>query len=200
MLPLLLSAALTLSGPHTPAACVLSDHYRWPMKVDESFRSLTATRVTIGAMLTSWPIVPLYAGHALPGWCAPRTGNELKTYSVAGWVRAKRMEDDGDWHVELTATQTGAVTKCIVVEIPPGDEGAQYTVARNQFVSRTGIAENFNGDVAAPVKIRVMGVAFFDGQHRGAKGTSNPPHGHGRCNSSNRALWEIHPVYSVVAP
>ena len=170
------------------------------MKVDESYRSLRATRVSIRTILTSFPIMPLYAGRSLPGWCAPRTGKELETFSVAGYVRTKRTEDDGDWHIELTATKSGPATTCIVVEIPSADEGAQYAAARSQFVARTGIAEDFSGDLAVPVKIRVIGPAFFDGQHRGAKGTSKPPHGHGHCNSSTRALWEIHPVYSVVAP
>ena len=41
-------------------------------------------------------------------------------------------------------------------------------------------------------------LAFFDGEHRGAG--MNPPHRHGRCNATTAALWEIHPVYAILAP
>jgi len=47
-------------------------------------------------------------------------------------------------------------------------------------------------------RVKVTGLAFFDGEHRGAGG--KPPHQHGRCNSKTAALWEIHPVYAVGAP
>ncbi|MBI4501420.1 MAG: hypothetical protein HY700_09695 [Gemmatimonadetes bacterium] len=59
--------------------------------------------------------------------------------------------------------------------------------------SRTG-----DEDFDPPVQLRVVGAAFFDGEHRGAG--SNNPLGHGRCNSSARALWELHLVYLVKRP
>jgi hypothetical protein len=46
----------------------------------------------------------------------------------------------------------------------------------------------------------VIGPAFFDAEHRGAKGSGKPPSGHGHCNASDSALWEIHPVYVVQQP
>jgi hypothetical protein len=94
----------------------------------------------------------------------------------------------------------GNVTNCIVIEIPPAKLNHAYFTARQEFLKAIGdagakIAQN--GDVSPPVRIRVTGLPFFDGEHRGAG--SNPPHQHGRCNSTVNALWEIHPVYSIGA-
>jgi len=45
-------------------------------------------------------------------------------------------------------------------------------------------------------------AASFDGFHQQDVATDAPPHAsqHGRRNSSLRALWEVHPVYSVTPP
>jgi hypothetical protein len=151
-------------------------------------------------MLGSWGVLPLYGGHSAPGWCAGRTSKELTVYSVTGWVRTKRNESDGDWHIELTAAAAGDPLRCIVAEIPDPSYGSQYQAARDQFVSVTGISATYSGGVATAVRIKVIGPAFFDGEHRGGRGTTNAPHGHGHCNASTRALWEIHPVYLVSSP
>jgi hypothetical protein len=88
-----------------------------------------------------------------------------------------------------------------VVEIPDSTFGASYEQARTDFLARLGGATpNASGDYPTPIKMRFIGAAFFDGFHRGKQGTTNPPSGHGRCNSSTSALWEIHPVYWVRQP
>src|SRR2546430_12006419 len=57
------------------------------------------------------------------------------------------------------------------------------------------------GEVTAPVRLRVIGTAFFDGEHRGGPDRRDQTDGsHGHCNLSARALWEIHPVYWVRPP
>jgi len=57
------------------------------------------------------------------------------------------------------------------------------------------------GVLARPVGARISGAAFFDGQHRrGGRRSDRVAGDHGRCNSSVRALWEIHPVYRVTSP
>ena len=53
-------------------------------------------------------------------------------------------------------------------------------------------------DVREPLAVRIRGAPFFDGQHRRTTRKRDVTDGgHGRCNSSLRALWEIHPVYAV---
>jgi len=88
------------------------------------------------------------------------------------------------------------VDSCIVVEIPDGlGNFAQARVDFDALVQSTSAGDQ---DFSPAVRVRVIGAAFFDGEHRGAG--ANPPHGHGRCNSSTRALWELHPVYFVKPP
>jgi len=55
--------------------------------------------------------------------------------------------------------------------------------------------------LAEPIAVQLVGAAFFDGHHRagGRRRDAIDPK-HGRCNSSLRALWEIHPVYRVEPP
>jgi hypothetical protein len=117
---------------------------------------------------------------------------------VTGWVRRVRTgESDGDWHIELTARQTSPVDSCLVLEIPAADLNGNYAQARLDLQSRA--SWDSHGDVLPPVRLRFIGAAFFDGQHRGAD-LAKADGSHGRCNSSARALWELHPVYWVREP
>jgi hypothetical protein len=45
------------------------------------------------------------------------------------------------------------------------------------------------GNLPTPVRVKVVGPAFFDGEHRRAPGTAIPPHNHGHCNRDSRSLW-----------
>jgi len=57
-----------------------------------------------------------------------------------------------------------------------------------------------HGDLRTPLAVSITGAAFFDGQHRKTTRRRDVPDGgHGRCNTSLRALWELHPVYEVSA-
>lgn len=54
---------------------------------------------------------------------------------------------------------------------------------------------------AEPVRLRFIGAAFCDGQHRaGPRRLERTDGTHGRCNASARALWELHPIYRVERP
>ncbi|MEO7354318.1 MAG: SH3 domain-containing protein, partial [Gemmatimonadales bacterium] len=105
--------------------------YRWAAKVDHSGVPDEGTHVTIPTML-GWPGVEI--GRDLGSLCADRGGRELRAYDVTGWVRrVKKHEEDGDWHVELTATKTAAVGNCIIAEIPDPERGAEYDTARTSL-------------------------------------------------------------------
>ncbi len=173
-------------------------HYRWTEKTDESLASLTPVRASITTMLTSWGLLS-FTGQARYK-CADRAGRELKVYSVTGLVRRVRTgESDGDWHIELTTRQASPTDSCIVVEIPPVAFSGKFNVARQDLQSL--VTWDSNGDVTPPVRLRFIGAAFFDGEHRGGATHRDQTDGsHGRCNSSARALWEIHPVYWVKRP
>jgi len=137
--------------------------------------------------------------------CAARLGREQNVYAVTGWVRRVKLhEDDGDWHIELTGERSTAVDSCIVVEIPAPSFGGTYQKARSELAALVDTASlTPQGNLRTPVRLRFAGLAFFDGIHqkrsRGPGGSTHAE-GHGRCNSSVRALWELHPVYGVTAP
>ena len=64
-----------------------------------------------------------------------------------------------------------------------------------------GAAVPPGGELTEPLRLRVIGPALFDGEHRGGPDRRDQTDGsHGHCNLSARALWEIHPVYWVKPP
>src|SRR5689334_6155426 len=104
-------------------------HYRWAQKTDTTLTTRPPIAVELDTIVTSW------AEPSLPAvdWCAPREGNERKTYSVVGWVRVFRLQADSDWHVELTATPTAPIGSCMIAEFPPIRYGAILASARRQL-------------------------------------------------------------------
>jgi len=174
-------------------------HYRWPEKIDSTFAGAPSEPVDITEILTDWEPRTLTARDK----CAPRAGREDTTYTVTGWVRRiKRHETDGDWHIEITEEEETPVTQCIVVEIPSPEHGAIYQKARDELDALVAsVSMNSRGDLDVPILLRFTGVAFFDGYHQSHPKKGGPPRArqHGRCNSSVRALWELHPVYHVEA-
>jgi len=182
------------AAPPAAAQRCAEPHYRWTEKVDTLLARPDPVPTTITAILTGWAPPDLTARDR----CADRSGRERTVYGVAGWVRrVDKRKDDGDWHVELTERPDSPPDSCIVVEIPSPRYGAVYAQARASLDSLLGKrAVGKNTLVARPRRVRVFGPAFLDGEHRrGAKMRIRDPHG--RCNSSIRALWEIHPVYRV---
>ena len=171
-------------------------HYRWAEKVSVALLRLAPDTTTIADMLTRWSIPA-----SLPernAWCAARVGRERIVYSVLGWLRdADTTKDDGDWHLELTQRPDDAREQCIVVEIPAPRWGRVYATARATVDTLLRAAKwGRHGRVDPPVRIRIVGPPFYDAEH--VHGRRRPrAEGHGHCNSSLRALWEIHPVYRV---
>src|SRR5438445_514559 len=99
-----LVAATTHLAGQTPGCS--EPHYRWSEKTDASLASVTPKRAFISTILKTWTPLAL-TGQALYT-CAPRSGRELETYSVTGWVRyLEKHESDGDWHLERTRGSHG---------------------------------------------------------------------------------------------
>ena len=175
--------------------CGGAHHFRWLEKTDLGEASLTPGAASIPAVL-HW--APLGLGQDLASWCAPRRGRELKAFAVAGWVRrVRKQEADGDWHVEITSTARSNPDSCIVVEIPDPSYDSRFSAARDALDALLhGSAIDASGDITPPVRVHFVGAGFYDGWHSSSTGAK----GHGRCNSSLGALWEIHPVFSVTSP
>ena len=195
--------ALGLAGLVTPAPLAAQvcrePHYRWTQKTDTALAQVAPQTTSVGVILATW--APPHLGPH--DRCAPRSDRELETYSVTAWVRrVDKFKDDGDWHIELTERADSPSDSCIVVEIPAPRYSPRYARARADLDSLIGNRKIRRGGVLArPMQAHFSGVAFFDGQHRrGGRRSETIDGGHGRCNSSVRALWEIHPVYRVTSP
>ena len=180
------AAAMPLCGP--------AAHYRWRQKISSSGFSQLPTSASVHAVL-QWGPLPFH-GHAISSWCKDRGGRELKPFSVLGWVRRTRTETDGDVHLEITAAAADAVGDCLVVEIPPDNLSPRFAKARNDLASLLSVSSITDRDFDTPIRLRFTGLAFWDGWHA----TTSLPSGHGRCNSTVGAAWELHPVFKVAAP
>ena len=173
--------------------------YRWSAKIDTTLAAITPQPASIPEMLQRWNPPAVTARD----WCVPRAGRELVVYQVGGWIRRlETSKDDGDWHIELTDRRDSPADSCIVVEIPLVELGGTYRQARADLGRLVaGRRRSKSGVLAKPVAVQIVGAAFFDGHHRaGARRRDPIDPKHGRCNSSLRALWEIHPVYRVERP
>lgn len=196
---LVVMLALPATRVRAQGAACAEPRYRWSAKTDTSLAALTPQPVAIPFVLGSWEPPPLTSRDR----CAKRDGRELALYSLSGWVRrVEKIKDDGDWHIELTDRRDSPTDSCIVVEIPPAKLSARYAQARADLDALLGTKKAVkNFSLADPVRVRITGAAFYDGQHRRGTPERNRIDGrHGRCNSSARALWEIHPVYRVERP
>jgi len=169
-------------------------HYRWSAKIDTALVAGTPVATTVTAVLTTWPLPDLTARNR----CAPRRDRELTVYEVTAWVRrVDKDKDDADWHIELTERPDSPPDSCLLAEIPAPGYGSVYALARaslDSLLGRRGV--RWNTLVPRPRRIRVVGPAFFDAEHRRGA-TLEIGKRHGRCNASLRALWELHPVYAV---
>ena len=194
-------AGLLAGAPGAPvgAQACREPRYRWTQKTDTALADLAPQATSVSAILATWAPPDLGPRDR----CAPRSQRELGVYGVTAWVRrVDKFKDDGDWHVELTERADSPADSCIVVEIPARKYSARYAGARAALDSLIGDRKIRRGGVLArPVRALISGAAFFDGQHRRGGRRSDKIDGeHGRCNSSVRALWEIHPVYHVTSP
>jgi len=175
-------------------------HYRWSDKVDTTLQTRPATPADIAGILTDWAPLSLTSKDR----CSPRVGREGGVFTVVGWVRRLRLhEADGDWHIEFTEARATPVGSCIIVEIPAERYGVVYGLARAALAALVDTTQlGPRGDLDPPVRVQFTGAALFDGFHQQQAAADASPHAsqHGRCNSSLRALWELHPVYSVTPP
>ena len=198
-----LAATLTLmAAVAVRAQSVCNEpHYRWSEKTDTTLATKASTAVDVTDIL-GWAPRTITAKDK----CANRIGRERNLYSVTGWVRRiKLREKDQDWHIELTENEDDTPVKasCIIVEIPDPAFGDVYGQARAQLAGLVDtLSLKTNGDLDQAVQVRFTGAALFDGYHQTRPANGGAPHAssHGRCNSSVRALWELHPVYRVDAP
>lgn len=186
--------AVTATRASAFPLCGTERHYRWSAKVTTSGFGQTPTKPSVHAAL-GWTPLP-FRGHSLLSWCQARMGRETRPFSVLGWVRRVRKEDDGDVHIEITQNANDAVEDCFVVEIPAADLSTRFDKARNDLAALLSVNKLSDKDFPTPTRVRFTGLAFWDGWHATSTGATS----HGRCNSTLGAAWELHPVFKVSAP
>jgi len=127
-------------------------------------------------------------------------GLEPNVYSVTGWVsQVGGSKDGGDGHIELTQTRLGALDPCIVVEMPPGEDDSTFEKARGDSERLLGSQVKSSGytDLLEPMRMKFIGLAFFDEEHRRKAPNRLRGNRHGPCDLT---VWETHPVKAVLRP
>ncbi|MCU1234797.1 MAG: hypothetical protein JWP63_2764 [Candidatus Solibacter sp.] len=125
---------------------------------------------------------------------------EGKLVSTTGWLHLVAGEPDGDYHIQISDSQTSG-DHCLVVEVP--NEGAKFTATpdlRPKFQAvrdliktkmLAGKNPSASGSVMQhPVYVTVTGVMFYDDSHVG-----DQPRG--KKGMKAATLWELHPVTGI---
>ncbi len=117
--------------------------------------------------------------------------------STKGWLHLVAAEGDGDYHIQISASETDG-NHCLVIEAPT-PETRFVKSARIRKMSaevRAFVRENFlngkqppkGGKIVRPKLVRVVGQLFFDSWHV----TDAEPRG--KKGMKAATLWEIHPI------
>ncbi len=186
-------ACLAAGAPLDPQAC-REPHYRWTLKTDSALAAVAPVVTSVSAILSDWAPPNLGARDR----CAHRSGDHHGAVPRIAGGRRRRARGAGRLHASpRRGWSVGAHPRRQRPTYSP-----RYARARAALDSVIGNRKVRRGGVLArPARARITGAAFFDGQHRrGGRHSDRIDGGHGRCNSSVRALWELHPVYGVASP
>jgi hypothetical protein len=125
---------------------------------------------------------------------------EGKQVTTTGWLHLVGREDDGDYHIQISASDTSG-DQCLVVETPNPEERFTATAelrpkfaAVRDFIKEKLLAgkdPSTKGSVMThPVFVRVTGILFYDDPHVGTE-----PRGMKGMKAAT--LWELHPVTAI---
>lgn len=118
---------------------------------------------------------------------SPRSGRELEWFRVTGRLVARKLEADGDLHLQLIdqgANASEAVQ--LIVEIPIGPPWC----AMRRDVIGLRLRDR-------PLVV-VEGRAFYDAEH--AVGADTKANRRPCLNGARCAIWEVHPAMSMARP
>ncbi len=142
-----------------------------------------------------------YQDARIPAFSNPLKINEGELITTSAWLRLVAAEDDGDYHIQLTAGQHDA-TGCLISEVPKDDPAfvKSGAVRQQAAVVRAFIRDRlFQGQEPArregsmltgSAYVTITGQFFFDDPHVG-----DPPRGKRGMKAST--LWELHPVVAI---
>ena len=127
--------------------------------------------------------------------------NEGDLISTTGWLHLVAGETDGDYHIQISGSQSSG-DNCLIVEVPSSDAEfvktadlrPQFETVRNLIKTKmlAGKDPSVSGSVMQhPVYVTVTGILFYDDSHVG-----DQPRG--KKGMKAATLWELHPVTAMV--
>ncbi|HEY2032895.1 MAG TPA: hypothetical protein VGH02_04345 [Rhizomicrobium sp.] len=141
-----------------------------------------------------------YRDNRIGAFDNPDKLREGDMVTAEGWLHLIAGETDGDYHIQISASQNDG-NNCLIVEIPKDDPNYVPSAAlRSGFGKvRSWIKEKlFHGKepstggsvLTHPVYVRVSGQLFYDDSHVG-----DQPRGKKGMHAAT--LWELHPVTAM---
>ena len=145
---------------------------------------------------------PRFKEARIPGEQAS-IGKEGDLVTTTGWLHLVALEEDGDYHIQISASPTDG-NNCLVVETPNNDPEFvkdDATLIEHAAAVRLFIRKNLLHDakkepsgtgnkMTHPPFVRVTGALFYDDSHVG-----DQPRG--KKGMKAATLWELHPVVHI---
>jgi hypothetical protein len=123
---------------------------------------------------------------------------EVSVLTLKGDLWVINVEpNDCDFHLEVSEVGGSVDADRVIVEIP---QTAPFVAARNALLNRlqaAGVTLHARTKLAQPIRVQVLGFAFYDAWHFSA---ANPQRGNHHGSPQVGSLWEIHPVWAIIFP
>ena len=155
------------------------------------------TLMTVAQLVASAPA----AGITSPGArrsVQPIDPREASVWTLKGDLWAINIElNDCDFHLEVSELGGSVNSDRVIVEIP---QTAPFVAARNALLNKlhgAGLTLHARTKLAQPIRVQVLGFAFFDAWHFSA---ANPQRGNHHGSPQVGSIWEIHPVWAIIFP
>jgi len=184
---------------------------RWPIKTSEPANGPSHPKdVKLADLLALGDIPgvaaqdPNFQSKRIP---TPVNGlHEGDIIRTKGWVHVIAMDDDGDYHLQVSDSPTSG-NHCFIVELPMDkaafekDASLRALSAKLRPFLRDTLLHDVNRQPSAggnwmkgQAYMSITGQLFFDDWHVGGAARGVSPNGHvGKAAT----LWEIHPVTDI---
>ncbi len=180
---------------------------RWPIKIsahhlnetprDIPFDSLIALPDPSGVKKND----PRYQDAFIPTFPNSLGLHEGDIVRVTGWLHLVAYETDGDYHIQISNSETSG-DHCLIVEVPyPTYVKKTPNLKKFAAAVRTFIKQNLPGKkdpgtsgtvLKKAIHVALTGQLFYDDSHVG-----DPPRG--KKGMKAATLWEVHPVIAIDA-